>query len=189
AYVEKPDRATAEGYVASGRYSWNSGMFVWRADVLMRAIETFAPESHPGLVEIGRSWHTDSRGDVLGRVYPGLARISVDYAVMEPASRDERFEVCTVVADVSWKDVGSWSSLAEIIEADGDGNRVAGGTEATIVGSGGCLVMGSEEDHLIALLGVDDLVVVRTERATLVMSRARAEELKVLHAEVPDAFR
>ncbi|MFG0257899.1 MAG: mannose-1-phosphate guanylyltransferase [Phycisphaerales bacterium JB043] len=189
AYVEKPDRATAEEYVASGRYSWNSGMFVWRAEVLMRAIETFAPDHHDRLREIGASWGGGSGREVLERVYPELPRISVDYAVMEPASRDDRFEVCTVVADVEWRDVGSWESLAEIMDADGDGNRVAPGTRAELLACGGSFVMSSTDDHLIALLGVEDLVVVRTERATLVMHKDRAEELKRLHAEVDDAFR
>jgi mannose-1-phosphate guanylyltransferase len=90
---------------------------------------------------------------------------------------------------VEWRDVGSWPSLGEIVEACGDGNRVMPGTEATLVGCRDCFVMSDDGSHHVAMLGVEGLVVVHTGKSTLVMSAARAEELRALHEEIPDAFR
>jgi len=196
-FVEKPDADRAREYVASGRYGWNSGMFVWRARTLLDCIEAFAPESAAGLGEIADAWQTPRRDEVLGRVYPELPKISVDYAVMEPATSGRAAEVAggvdvaTLRMDVRWLDVGSWSSYAQVAAPDASGNRLAGtGGGGTIaVDSRDNLVVTDQPGHTVALLGCEGLVVVHTPDATLVMPADRAEGLKDLHAALPDGLR
>ena len=188
-YVEKPDQQTAEEYLRTGRFSWNSGMFVWRAQTFLDAMREFAPENYAGIEKIGKDWGTANQWQTLGKVFPSLPRISVDYAVLEPASTGGRFAVSTVVADISWRDVGSWQSLAETVDADRRGNRVAPGSRAALEQCDGTFVFSSDPSHLIAVLGVEDLVVVHTPRATLVMPAREAEWLKELHGKIPDELR
>src|SRR5688500_5856501 len=87
AFKEKPDKATADRYVESGRYYWNSGMFVWRADTVLNELARHLPDSHKGLMRIAEAWDSSNRVDVLNQTYPTLPKISIDYAVMEPASQ------------------------------------------------------------------------------------------------------
>ncbi|MEK6702180.1 MAG: mannose-1-phosphate guanylyltransferase [Planctomycetota bacterium] len=198
-FVEKPDLARAQAYVASGAFNWNSGMFVWKASTFMDALKKFKPESHAGMVEIASAWGTPKQQETIARVYPTLPKISVDYAVMEPASKDKDFSICTVQMDVSWLDVGSWPSYAETVKADAAGNRLSGGGETIVVQGKNNLVVNAATGggasgtgvggHTIALLGVEDLVVVHTAEATLIMPRAKAEELKVVHGMVRDELK
>src|SRR4051812_26508116 len=125
AFKEKPDKPTADRYVESGRYYWNSGMFVWRADTVLNELSTHLPAVHAGLIEIGRAWGTPQQQDVLNRVYPTLEKISIDYAVMEPASQHKgRAQVVVVEMPVQWLDVGSWPALAETLDIDEHDNAV-----------------------------------------------------------------
>lgn len=195
-FVEKPDEATARAYLDEGVYGWNSGMFVWKAATFLDALGAFLPASHEGLMEIARAWDTPDRHAVLGRVYPELPKKSVDYAVMEPATtptaqevRGGPIEVATLKMDVSWLDVGSWASYAGTLPADAAANRVAAtATDARAIAhdSAGNLIVNDQPGHAIALLGCHDLVVVHTAGATLIMPAARAEQLKDLHATLPD---
>jgi mannose-1-phosphate guanylyltransferase len=198
-FVEKPDAPRATAYVQSGVFGWNSGMFVWKAATFLSALRQFKPESYDGLMKIQEAWGTDRQKQVLGEVYPTLPKTSVDYAVMEPATKarggaggDRQFTVCTVLMDLEWLDVGSWPSFGQTIPADGQKNRVAGGAgggKTTIVNSTGNLVVNPVSGHTVALLGCKDLIVVHTEDATLVMPRERAEELKELHGRVEERLK
>ncbi|MEC9373599.1 MAG: sugar phosphate nucleotidyltransferase, partial [Planctomycetota bacterium] len=190
-FVEKPDAKTAEGYLAAGNFGWNSGMFVWRAADVLEAIRLYKPESHAGLMQIADAWGTTDQARALAEVYPALPKISVDFAIMEPASTGDDFDVCTVVTDVDWRDVGSWPSYGETLEADERGNRTAGGEAAptTLVDCDGTLVVNGEKGHRVAALGLKDVIIVHTERATLVMPAAQAERLKELHATLPDELK
>lgn len=189
-FVEKPDAARAQVYVQSGDFGWNSGMFVWKASTFLEALEKFKPESHEGLMKIQHAWGTKKAKAVLAEVYPTLPKISVDYAVMEPAAREfhkaeskgqeSRFSVCTVQMDLKWLDVGSWPSFAETVSADKAGNRTTGEGTAVVLGGRNNLAVTSA-GHTVAVLGCEDLIVVHTPDATLVMPRAKAEELKALH--------
>lgn len=180
-FVEKPSLAKAQGYLESGAFSWNSGMFVFHAATFMSCLARFKPESHDGLRRIQSAWGTDDQQRVLDEVYPNLPKISVDYAVMEPAAKDRKVSICTVLADVDWMDVGSWPSYADTLQADREGNRLGGEAKLVSVDSRDNLVVGDDAAHTIALLGCHDLIVVRTADATLVMPRDRAEQLKDLH--------
>ena len=184
-FVEKPDRATAERYLAAGNFGWNSGMFVWRADTFLRAMGRFAPESRAGLDEIARAWDGPAQAETLGRVFPTLPKISVDYAILEPAGAEgSGFEVCAVEMDLSWRDVGSWPSLAETLEPDERGVRTTG-AEAVTLDCEDCLFVSDVPGHTIAAVGLRGVVVVHTKEATLVMPAEEAERLKELHGMLP----
>lgn len=194
-FVEKPDEDTAKKYLAEGVYGWNSGMFVWKASTFLDCLHSFLPASYEGLMEIARAWDTPERSAVLHRVYPELQKKSVDYAIMEPATSHAAKNACggpidvaTLRMDVSWLDVGSWASYAGTVTGDDANNRVASiaeGTHAIAHDSKGNLIVNDEQGHSIALLGCEDLVVVHTKGATLIMPSARAEALKDLHATLP----
>ncbi len=195
-FVEKPDEPTAKQYLAEGVYGWNSGMFVWKAATFLDCLKSFLPASYQGLMEIADAWDTPERQAVLHRVYPELPRKSVDYAVMEPATTHAAqnaiggpIDVATLRMDVSWLDVGSWASYAGTVASDTSDNRVAALAEdaqAIAHDSKGNLIVNDQPGHSIALLGCEDLVVVHTPGATLIMPSAKAEKLKDLHATLPD---
>jgi len=180
-FVEKPDLETAKGYLASGEYAWNAGMFVWQASTVRKAIATHVPELETSLAAI-QSELSASGGleDVLARHYPSIHKISVDFAVMEKADN-----VLTLPAGFDWDDVGEWPAVARHYEADAGGNVSRG--QAIVQDASGNIVF-SDEDHLVALLGVEDLIVVRTGDATLVCHKDRAQDIKSLVHSVGEAL-
>lgn len=190
-FVEKPDAARAQAYFESGHFGWNSGMFVFHAQTFMDCLKRFKPESHDGLMKIRAAWGTKDQQRTVEEIYPTLPRISVDYAVMEPASRDTLVSVCTIDTDVDWLDVGSWPSYGSTLEPDADGNRVGGaGAAGTVVmDAQDTLVVNDDPSHTVSVLGVKDLIIVHTKGATLVMPRQQAEQLKKLHAQVREDLR
>lgn len=182
-FVEKPPLEKAEAYLASGKFFWNSGMFVFHAKQFIELYERFLPENKDGMRRIAAAWGTAEQQAVLDAEYPKLKKTSVDYGVMEPAARANDVSIVGVEMGVEWLDVGSWPSYGETIAPDGAGNRVAGlrlaaheSTNNIVIGEGG-----DDREHLVALVGCEGLVVVRTARATLIMPRGKAEALKALH--------
>lgn len=186
-FKEKPDQTTAEKYLQAGPdfFLWNSGMFVWRASTLMQCVERFAPENFAELAKVFGSWGTDQQASTLDQVYPTLIKISVDYAIMEPASQAADIGVAAVPMPLTWLDVGSWPSFAQTCDADDAANCQAGGP-AVHLDSSGCVTVTDDHQHLIATLGCDDLIIVRTDSATLVCKKDRAEDIKQLHGLVGD---
>jgi len=181
-FREKPDRETAEQYLASGEYVWNSGMFVWRAQTVLDALAEHLPESAEGLRRIVAS--TD-RATTLAEVFPTLPKISVDYAVLEPAAA-EPGRVLVVDLDVDWLDVGSWPALAGTLDTDDAGNATRGLVVA--LDSSGNVVLSDDPDHLVALVGVRDSVVVHTADVTMVCPVGDAERVKQLLAAAEERF-
>ena len=163
-FVEKPDRQVAEAYLASGRYLWNAGMFCVSAARLLAELDAHLPATARAVRDIaqGRARAED--------VYPALAAISIDHAVMERAAR-----VVTVPAAVGWDDVGSWAALPALRGADERGNTTAG--PAVIVDGGGNIAV-SDDETLIAMVGVSDLVVVKSGDAILVLPKADAQDVR-----------
>lgn len=193
-FVEKPDLARAQAYVQSGEFGWNSGMFVWKAQAVLDCLKKYKPESYAGVTEIAAAWGTPDQKAVIDRIYPTLPKISVDYGLMEPVAAaikqgDRAFSIATVEMDVRWLDVGSWPSYAQTVDADSAGNRVAGAGKGMVVNGRNNLIVAGAGGKLIALLGCDDMVVVDTPEATLVMPRSKAEELKLLHTQVEDRLK
>ncbi len=183
AFREKPDRATAEEYLASGNYLWNSGMFVWRAQTVLDALADHLPETAAGLRRIVAAAPGPARDAVLAEVFPTLPKISVDYAVLEPAAT-EPGRVLVADLHVEWLDVGSWPALAHTLERDADGNAVSG--LAVVVDGSGNIVVSDDPDHVVALVGVRDSVVVHTADVTMVCPVGDAERVKQLLAAVED---
>jgi mannose-1-phosphate guanylyltransferase len=188
-FKEKPDAATAQQYLAAGssRYLWNSGMFVWRAATLLDCIRRYEPSNHAGLAKIGAAWPTPQRDAVLTGVFPTLKKISVDFAVMEPASRDSQVRVAAVPMPLKWLDVGSWPMFAETCRQDGQGNAL-GADRTLLLETRGTLVASSDPKHLIATIGCDDLIIIHTPDATLVCRKDKAEAIKELHKQVGEKF-
>ncbi|MFW3171942.1 mannose-1-phosphate guanylyltransferase [Geodermatophilus sp. CPCC 206100] len=175
-FREKPDRATAEAYLASGEYLWNSGMFVWRARTVLDALADHLPESAAGLARVVAVPAGAARDAELAAVFPTLPKISVDYAVLEPAAT-EPGRVLVADLDVDWLDVGSWPALAATLETVGE-NAVRG--LAVTLDSAGNIVFSDDPEHLVALVGVRDSVVVATRDVTMVCPVGDAERVKQL---------
>lgn len=176
-FVEKPKADVAASYLASGDYVWNAGMFVWSVRVVEAAFAAHAPELDAGLAKIRAALKKQQvLAAVLKKVYPTLVKISVDYALLEKSAN-----VVMVPSSFDWDDVGAWPAVAKHFCPDAAGN--VGRGEVIVEQGGGNLVF-AEAGHLVTLLGVDDLVVVHTKDATLVMPKARAQDIKALLAKV-----
>ena len=177
-FREKPDRPTAEEYVASGDYWWNSGMFVWRARTLLDQVAALQPATY-ALVE-----QLAAAPERLAEIYPQLLKISVDYAVMEPVSQGRgTASVVAVRLPITWHDVGGFASLGEHIPRDEAGNALQGAS--VLVDARDNLVINNSEDgRLVAVVGLSDTVIVQTPQITLVCPMSEAERIKELVAEV-----
>jgi mannose-1-phosphate guanylyltransferase len=188
-FKEKPEAASAQSYFEAGpsRYLWNSGMFVWRAATLVDCIRRYAPQNYEGLMRIARQAPGPERDRVAAEVYPGLVKISVDYAVMEPASRDPSVRVAAVPMNLQWLDVGSWASFAKTCRSDEAGNALAAAAHV-LSETSNTLVYSSEPEHLIATAGCEGLVVIHTPDATLVCRADQAEKVKTLQEEIARRF-
>jgi mannose-1-phosphate guanylyltransferase len=171
-FVEKPDEATAQAYLASGRYAWNAGMFVWSVGRFLAEVERSAPE----LARFVRDFPPGNPARFLARRFASLPKISVDYAVLEKASA-----VSTVVADFDWDDVGAWTALPKHLPADAEGNVARGPVYAV----GSTRTISVSNGRLIALCGVKDLVVVETPDAVLVCHRDAVQDIKKLMPLLP----
>lgn len=182
-FREKPDEATAEKYFKAGpdQYLWNSGMFVWRAGTLLDCIRRYEPQVFEGLNRISEAWDTPERASTLAAVYPGLRKISVDFAVMEPASRDLKVAVAAIPMPLQWLDVGSWPSFAQTCPQDAQGNSIAAGRQL-LENTSGSLIASSDPNHLIAVMGCNDLIVIHTPNATLICHASQAERIKEMQA-------
>jgi mannose-1-phosphate guanylyltransferase len=188
-FREKPDAGSARAYFEAGpaRYLWNSGMFVWRARTLLECIGRYKPESFRALASIAEAWDSPVRESVLGKAYSSLGKISVDYAVMEPASRDSFVRVAAVPMPLDWLDVGSWTAFAETCPTDEQGNALAA-ERRVLEGTSNTLVASSDPAHLVAVMGCEGLVIVHTPDATLVCRKDQAESIKKLQERVSEQF-
>lgn len=172
-FKEKPDLETAKTYLQSGRFMWNSGMFVWSTQAILDEIRLHLPVHFQELSKAMDYWDTSSWQDKLARAFSSLETISVDYGVMEKAQ-----DIRCVVASWQWRDVGGWASMMELLPKDQQGNAVRG--KLFPQDSKNNLVFCEEPEEVIALLGVEGLVVVRAGRKTLVARMDEAEKLKAL---------
>ena len=173
-FVEKPDADTAAGYLAGGRHLWNGGMFVVRAGVLLDHLATTQPELRQGIDAIADAVHAGDAAAAFSGIWPGLTKIAIDHAIAEPVAAQGG--VAVVPGRFTWDDVGDWRSLAELLPA-GDGPTVLGAAEQAVsIDSTGILVPGT--GRIIAVVGVEDVVVVDTPDAVLVTTREKAQQVK-----------
>lgn len=172
-FVEKPDSATAEKYLQSGNFSWNSGMFIWHVNTMSKAVRSLVPELSPLLTIPSEYSSYEELNSKLSEVYPGLKKISVDYAVMEHFQN-----IVTASGSFGWDDVGSWPSIGKHFSPDQDGNIKIGAVAS--FDSSRNIIVNEGNGGLVALVGCDDLVVVQTGNATLVCPKSRAQDIKKL---------
>ncbi|HQK88335.1 MAG TPA: sugar phosphate nucleotidyltransferase, partial [Acidobacteriota bacterium] len=169
-FVEKPHRSLAEEYVTQGNYYWNSGMFVWKARVIIEELRQYAPEIIRPLAELAEAGDHLRTGDAeLERVFQGLPSISIDYSIMEKSRR-----IVLARGDFGWSDLGSWDSLEDVLAVDN--SNVTIGAPMILVDTRRCVVCA--RDRLVACVGVEDLVVVATRDAVLVAHKDKAQEVR-----------
>lgn len=177
-FVEKPDHQTARRYVESGKHFWNSGMFVWTIKAISAALQQYLPNSVEKLAPITQAVKDGKDySDILANVYPQLEKISIDYAVMEKAAR-----VLMVNLKSEWFDVGSWPALDNVTDLDDSDNALV--APNTVMLDSYRNVVVSEDDHLIATVGMDDCIIVHTPDATLVCKKSDSQRLKELLAQI-----
>lgn len=170
AFVEKPDAATAEAYLASGEYEWNSGMFAFTAHAFLQALKEHAPDIHATALTCWKAMDPSRQPlEIPQALFDQCPSISIDYAVMEKSSN-----TAVVSADIGWSDIGSWKAISELYESDEAGNRIHG--RAVLVESHNCFVQSNK--RLVAAVGVRDLVIVDTGDAVLVAHRDHAQDVK-----------
>ena len=171
-FVEKPDLETASEYVATGEYAWNSGMFIWKASTILKYFEELLPDIYGYLVTIGAAMGTPDEKEVIEELYPQIPKISIDYGIMERAKG-----VLMLEGDFGWNDVGSFDAFDQIHKCDKDGNVLL--AETCTIDSRNNVLYSTEDDHLIATLGVDDLVIAYTKDVTLICTKNRAQDIKL----------
>ncbi len=172
-FTEKPDAETAAQWIATGRYRWNAGMFVVRAEVLLGHLERLMPALHDGLREIARAWDTPKRQEVAGELWPGLQRISIDHAIAEPVAAQGG--VAVVPGDFDWDDVGDVAAVRDLLP--GDPHVLGSASDVVVLDAPGAFVA-NRSGRLVALLGIPDAVVLDTPDALLVTSRGHAQQVK-----------
>jgi mannose-1-phosphate guanylyltransferase len=194
-FTEKPDKERAEQFVASGNYAWNSGIFLWSARTLAGAIREYCPAMAPLLEKIAAAYGTDQFDSVFAEVYPQCENISIDYAVLEPRSRkgEAGAEIYCLPGDFEWNDLGCWSTLHENM-ADCSPEKLA---FANVFDETDplCVSIDSNGNYVyapgkvIALVGVNNLVVVQTKDALLITTRERSQDVGKVVAELKKAGR
>ena len=173
-FTEKPAFPRARTYVSSGRYYWNAGMFFWRVSTFLGNLEKFLPKTHDALMRLAGEIGTPRYARTLARIYPKLENISVDYAILEPATRRTAAPTVFVLpAEVGWSDIGSWAAVYELL-ARKVGENVSAGQFVALDAQGNFFW---SPKKFIAAIGIRDLVVVETEDALLLCPRDRAQDV------------
>jgi mannose-1-phosphate guanylyltransferase len=170
-FAEKPTLQIAKSFLQSGEFLWNSGIFVWRADTIIRQIGEYLPQWYSGLREIGGAIGTEREAEVTKHVFSALKGISIDYGVMEHAPH-----VAVVRGGFGWSDVGSWDEVWRLLPRDQNGIATRG--DVVSVDSADSLILA--QDRLIALVGVNDLIVVDAGDAILICPREKSQNVRAL---------
>lgn len=171
-FREKPDEETAKQYVQSGVYAWNSGMFVWKASVILEKFKAYIPDIYADLEKIGNAMQTEAEKAVIEEVYPNIRKISVDYAIMEPSA--SKGDVLVIPGEFGWNDVGSWDMMDVLHDPDANGNVMVG--DAVAVDVSNTVIYSS--GRTVAAVGVDDLIIVETPDAVMVCPKSKAQDVK-----------
>lgn len=174
AFKEKPDEKTASEYIKSDQYFWNSGIFVWKAKTILTKLGQFLPACTEPLQKIKFDWGGTNQQKTLDEWFPKLPKISIDYAVMEKMDK-----VRAIKLDCKWLDMGSFAALADIIISDSSNNIVVAGT-SQILDCKNSIIVTEDARHLIAAVGLDNIVVAHSPDATLVCHIGQMEKIKQL---------
>ncbi|NPV27357.1 MAG: mannose-1-phosphate guanylyltransferase [Firmicutes bacterium] len=170
-FTEKPSIAKAREFLSTGYYLWNSGIFIWRIPVILGAFRRYLPRTFNSLQVVQSHLGTPQEAEVLEREYPTWDKVSIDYGIMEKAD-----EVYVIPADFGWDDVGSWTALPRVLPTDAAGNLI----ESNHFGIDTTNSIIVAPNHLVATLGIDNLIIVVTPDAVLVCDKNRDQELKAL---------
>jgi len=170
-FIEKPNPATAQRFLEDGRHTWNSGMFVWRADRLMAEFAAQLPGLHAALTRIAAALGSPSAQVVLNDEWSRVVGVSIDYGIMEHAQN-----VSVIPVDFGWSDIGNWSALTDVLPGDKDGNVLH--AKAVLIDSHNCFLR--SDGRLVAAIGLEEMIIVDTPEVLLVCPRSRAEEVRDL---------
>ncbi len=170
-FAEKPNLETAKRFIDSGDFLWNSGMFIWRADVILNYMEKLMPELYEGMCVVDKAIGQENFNDVVTEVYGQLTKISIDYGVMEKAK-----DVYVIPCEFGWSDVGSWETVYQLSEKDKDGNAAAGDvylhkTKNSYVYS---------EGDFTAVIGLENVIVINNNNTLLVCNRDNVQDVKLV---------
>jgi len=168
-FAEKPDIETAKRFLESGDFFWNSGMFIFKVSVFLKSLEEHLPEMYDALMDIRKVIGKPEYDDVLKKTYKQIKNISIDYGIMEKADN-----VSMVKGDFEWNDLGSWEQVYRLAKKDRNGNAITG--KAVCLDTHNSYIYSDSE--IIALVGCDDLIVVKDQGVTLICKRDRAEDVK-----------
>jgi mannose-1-phosphate guanylyltransferase len=171
-FTEKPDEAHARAFVESGEYYWNGGIFIWQATTILEAIKTHLPRLYRELQTVSKAWGTAQRDEVLASAWRQVPKTTIDYGIMEKASR-----VATIAVDIGWDDVGNWGNLSDLLEGDKEGNVVRGKGQTLLLDTANSYVYASA-GRLVTAVGLADLVIVDTPDALLVCPKDRAQNVR-----------
>ena len=172
-FCEKPDLAKAEAFLASGNYSWNSGMFIWRADRILDEIKKDLPELYGKLMQIYSAADTPDYDSVVGKVWPTITPQTIDYGVMEKAD-----DVVVLPAKgLGWNDIGSWESIYDVADEDENGN-IHINCRTLHLDSNGVLSCSENKDKMIITVGMKDVVIVETDKAVMVCPKRDTQRVK-----------
>lgn len=174
-FTEKPDQDTARTFWESGEYYWNSGMFIWKVSTLLTMIERYLPDLHQGLMRIKPALNTQDEQRVIAEVFDELESVSIDYGIMEKAEN-----TYVVPADFGWNDVGSWAALPDVWDTNEEGNTVKG-TVLSLDSQGNIVY---NDRGLTALIGMQDVIVVKVGDAVLVCQKDQAQKVKQIVEEL-----
>jgi mannose-1-phosphate guanylyltransferase len=170
-FTEKPDAATAMAFITSGDYSWNSGMFIWRADRAMNEFKCHQPEIFQAMMALQPSIDTPEYPAKLDEVWEEIPKVQIDAGLMEKTDR-----IVVIPVDIGWSDVGSWEALFDVLDPDGDGNCFKGSAQSRLVIDTKNTLIYS--DKLTVTIGVEDLVVVDTPDALMICKKERTQDVK-----------
>jgi mannose-1-phosphate guanylyltransferase len=174
AFKEKPEQEQAKQYLEQGNYAWNSGMFVWKCSTILEQFEQFLPESLEPLSKIQADWGCENQQATLQEWFPKMPKISIDFAIMEKAEH-----VYGISLDCRWLDLGSFAALADIIDSDADNNCIVS-SHSELLDCKNNIVVTEEAGHMLALIGVENMIVAHSKDATLVCPIDQANRLKEL---------
>ena len=179
-FKEKPDAAAAKAYLESGQYLWNSNMFVWKARTMLDLFSKFEPEMYALLEQIGTAVKEGREADVIAAVYPQMKNIAIDQAIIERA-----LDIVTLQADIDWSDIGAWGALTDVLPVDENGNLLLGNVLS--LNAKNTTVYGNK-DKVIALVNVENLIVVDTGDALLIVPRDGSQRVKDVVAALGERY-
>lgn len=179
-FVEKPDLATAEKYVKAGNFYWNSAIFVWRVDTLLKMYQQYKPDMYDGLMKIQTAWGTENQTKIVDEIFPELEKVAIDYAIFEKTKN-----IALIPADFGWRDVGSWGAVHDILAKTG-GTMVQKG-KVRAIHTTNSLIFNENEGKLVAVVGMSDVVIIDTPDALLVMQKSQDQAIKDMIKEIENS--